>query len=132
MAAAAAQKAKVQDTKEAAPDQIWSATNSYFETLARANQAWFFGLAEVGQEVLAFTGERLRQRLVQSEELMHCKDLEDAIRIQVEHTQSATADYLAEADKLFSLAGRINQDVWSTLNSDADPAPNPGRGARRA
>lgn len=127
---------------DAALDQIWSANNDYFDTLSRANQAWLFGLAKVGQEVLNFTGERFRQRLTMSEELLRCKDLNHALHIQVEHTQSATEDYLAEANKLFDLASRINQDYWSSLQPPEAPrierhqgnvrSGDPASGARRA
>ena len=99
-------------------DLVWKANSDYFETLTKANEAWLFGLAKVGQEVLSFTGERLRQRMALSEELLHCKNLEDALRIQVEHTQSATQDYMAEANKLLELTTHLNQDFWTQLHSE--------------
>ena len=87
------------------------------KAMMRANEAVLEGLAELGREMMAFGGTRLRQDLSASESLMCCKDASEALRLQADFARSASEQYYSEASKLMELASKMTKDCWCSLEN---------------
>lgn len=103
-------------------EALWDANGEYANALLQASQVFVNGMASVSYEVLSFAGERMQRNFEISETLLHCNGFDDALRIQLQHAQSATQEYFDEANKLLNLATQINRDCWAPLESHAEAA----------
>ena len=79
-------------------------------TMIKSSEAMLTGMASLGSEVMSFASDRLQQTLKTTENLTHCKDFEQAFRVQCDHAQAATQPYLAEATKIMELATGMARD----------------------
>ena len=73
-------------------------------TVIKSSEAMLHGMASLSNEVMSFANARLQQNLQTTETLTHCKDFEQAFRVQCDYAQTASQQYLAEASKLMELA----------------------------
>lgn len=79
-------------------------------TVIKSSEAMLHGMASLSNEVMSFANARLQQNLQTTETLTHCKDFEQAFRVQCDHAQTATQQYLAEATKIVELATGMARD----------------------
>ena len=79
-------------------------------TMIKSSEAMLNGMAGLSNEVMSFASTRLQQTLQTTENLSHCKDFEQAFRVQCDHAQAATQQYLAEATKIMELAAGMARD----------------------
>ncbi len=102
-----------------------------------ASEAMFAGMAEVGQEVMTFAGERMRQNLESSEALIKSKDPEEIFEKQCTIARYAAEQYVEETSKLMAMMARISRDCWApvekrTKSALHDMNGNNGNGAEKA
>jgi len=113
------QASKTHTAAEAVPQidvaKLLDANGENLKAMMRANEAILEGLAELGREMMAFGGTRLRQDMAASESLMGCKDASEAFRLQADFARSASEQYYTEANKLMELASKMAKDCWSPL-----------------
>lgn len=81
--------------------------------MMRANQVLLEGMTAMQREIMEFGSARLRQDLETQEELSHCKDLQEAFRMQAEFAQKTMQQYAEEMSKLAQLSAKIGCDCWA-------------------
>ena len=104
------------------PDTYQAMIDSNGEALAtmiKSSEAMLNGMADLNSEVMSFASARMQQTLKTTENLSHCKDFEQAFKVQCDHAQAATQDYLAEATKIMELAAGMARGSMTPFEEQA-------------
>jgi hypothetical protein len=85
--------------------------NALMETASEAYQSYIKAMMSISEAVLAFATARMQMNVRASEELMRCRALPDAMRVQQDWLREASDQYMSEASKIVDIA------TQSTLKS---------------
>ena len=72
-------------------------------------------MAALQQEMVQFTSERVKDGFEASQSLMGCSDPAQAFGVQCDVARKATQEFLAEANKMMTLAAKVTGDCWEPL-----------------
>jgi len=64
---------------------------------------WF----EVGEEMFAFTADRIREDIKTQHEILHCKSPMDLQKVQAGYVKKALSDYRNHSGRLVELGGQL-------------------------
>ncbi|MBT8457819.1 MAG: phasin family protein [Alphaproteobacteria bacterium] len=67
------------------------------------NAAWLESLGDMGAEFMSFLAERVKEDVKTQHEILHCKDISEAQKIQGDFVQKAIEQYQVETGKLMEL-----------------------------
>ncbi len=67
------------------------------------NAAWLEAMGEMGAELASFISDRVKEDVKTQHQLLHCKDMDEARRIQENFVQKAVDQYQAETGKLVEM-----------------------------
>ncbi len=85
--------------------------NAMMETAAEAFQGYIKAVMSISEAMISFATARMQMNVRTSEELMRCRAIPDAVRVQQEWMREASDQYMTEATKLVDIA------TQSTLKS---------------
>ena len=102
--------------------RLTAANTENMNAVLKANEALFEGFASIGQEMMNFANDRLRQDFEVVESLMHATGPEEIYRRQSQFAETASQQYLEEANKLIDLMTRTARDCWAPLQARQDQA----------
>ena len=85
------------------------------KAFVEANEAIMDTMAALGADMVAFGNRRLRENIERSESLADCKDPEQAFRVQYDFFQSATQQYLEQANNMMEIMARMTGQFWTPL-----------------
>lgn len=85
------------------------------EAFVQANEAILNGMAALNAEMMAFGTKRLRANIERSDSLVGCKDAEQAFRVQYDFFQSATQQYLDQANNVLAIMAKMTGAFWAPL-----------------
>lgn len=91
--------------------------------MIKANEVMLVGLVEMQREVAAFGNARLRQGMETQEALIHCSDLQEAFRLQVDFAQKAMQHYAEETSKLMELSAKVGRECWGPFEDATRVTP---------
>lgn len=98
------------EEKTATPDITDAATSALAEmqkagmgSFVQMNARWIETMGDMGAEVLSFLADRIKEDVKTQHELLHCKDVDEARRIQQRFVQKAIDQYQAETGKLVEM-----------------------------
>ncbi len=80
-----------------------------------ANEAIMNGMATLSAEMMAFGTKRLRANLERTDTLTGCGDVEQAFRVQCEFFESATQQYLGQANNVMNIMAAMTRAFWVPL-----------------
>jgi hypothetical protein len=86
-------------------------SNALMETTSEAYQSYIKSIMSLSEAFLSFATARMQSNVRASEELMRCRAVPDALRVQQEWLREASDQYMSEATKLVDIA------TQSTLKS---------------
>jgi hypothetical protein len=92
------------------------------KTFIEANEAIMNGMATLSAEMMAFGTKRLRANIERSETLTGCGDVEQAFRVQSEFFESATQQYLGQANQVMNLMAAMTKAFWGPLEEQTKEA----------
>lgn len=115
VAMAASKKAHTGDSAELDPTILLFQNGANVEAAAKASEAMWNGMVEVGQELTTFANKRLKENMEATGRLMECKQPEEAFRLQCSQAEIAAAHYLEETRRLLDIAARISHASWAPL-----------------
>jgi hypothetical protein len=76
---------------------------AFVEALTQASQNYVQRVAALNEEILGFAASRMQRTSEASEQIMKCKDLGEALRIQQEWARSMTEQYMQEASRIMEM-----------------------------
>ncbi len=88
----------------------------------KANEAIMNGMATLSTEMMAFGTKRLRANIERSETLTGCGDVEQAFRVQSEFFESATQQYLGQANNVMNIMAAMTRAFWTPLEEQTKEA----------
>jgi hypothetical protein len=77
---------------------------AFVEALTQASQNYVQRVAALNEEILGFAATRMQRTSEASEQIMKCKDLGEALRIQQEWARSMTEQYMQEASRIMEMS----------------------------
>ena len=92
------------------------------KTFIEANEAIMNGMATLSAEMMAFGTKRLRANIERSETLTGCGDVEQAFRVQCEFFESATQQYLGQANQVMNIMAAMTKAFWTPLEAQTKEA----------
>jgi hypothetical protein len=92
------------------------------KTFIEANEAIMNGMATLSAEMMAFGTKRLRANIERSETLTGCGDVEQAFRVQCEFFESATQQYLGQANQVMNIMAAMTRAFWVPLEEQSKEA----------
>ncbi len=87
-----------------------------------ANEAIMDGMATLSADMMAFGTKRLRANIERSETLTGCGDFEQAFRVQCEFFESATQQYLGQANQVMNIMAAMTGAFWTPLEEQTKEA----------
>ncbi len=87
-----------------------------------SNEAIMNGMATLSAELMAFGTKRLRANIERTETLTGCRDAEQAFRVQCEFFESATQEYLDQANNVMKLMAAMTRAFWAPLEEQTKEA----------
>jgi hypothetical protein len=95
---------------------------AFMEALAQASQNYVQRVAALNEEILGFAATRMQKNSEASEQIMKCKDLSDALRVQQEWARSMTEQYMQEASRIMEMTTKAALAGFNvTPESKEDP-----------
>ena len=95
-------------TREAQMARDTAALQAFgFKAMTGMGTVWTEMMSQMGSEVLSFVADRIRQDVKTQHQLLHCRDIEEARRIQAEFLRKAVDDYTAETGKLVEMSAEF-------------------------
>lgn len=85
--------------------------NAMVEAASEAYQSYIKAMMSISEAMLSFATARIQMNVRTSEELMRCRAIPDAVRVQQDWLREASDQYMTEATKLVDIA------TQSTLKS---------------
>ncbi len=85
------------------------------KAFVEANEAIMNSMAALGAETVAFGNRRLSENFERSETLMRCQNAEQAFRVQYDFFQSATQQYLEQANNIMETMAKMTWQFWAPL-----------------
>jgi hypothetical protein len=104
-----------QTTERAGHEALIDENKDSLKAFVDANEVIMDSMAALGAEMVAFGNKRLRENIERSESLMRCQDAEQALRLQYDFFQSATQQYLAQANNMMEIMARMTGQFWAPL-----------------
>ncbi len=104
-----------QTAERAEPDAFINENRDSLKAFVEANEAIMDTMAALGAEMVTFGNRRLRENIDRSESLMRCQDAEQAFQIQYDFFQSATQQYLEQANNMMEIMARMTGQFWAPL-----------------
>ncbi len=92
------------------------------KAFVEANEAIMNGMATLSTEMMAFGTKRLRANLKRTETLTGCGDVEQAFRVQCEFFESATQQYLDQANQVMNIMAAMTGAFWTPLEEQTKEA----------
>lgn len=89
--------------------------NAFMEATSEAFQSYMKALMSISEALLSFATSRIQCNLRTSEELMRCRALPDAMRVQQEWLREASDQYINEATKIVDIATQSTIKGFSPL-----------------
>ena len=74
-------------------------------------------MAALNKELFAFGQHRLQVVLARNESLLHCRDFEEAYRLQSDFASSTAQQYLDESGRLMGLMTKLMFDCWTPVQN---------------
>ncbi|MEM1430990.1 MAG: phasin family protein [Pseudomonadota bacterium] len=85
-----------------------------FKAMAGYNATWAAVLGKMGNEVLSFVADRIKEDVKTQHAMMHCRDAAEMQRIQADFVRTAIDQYTAETGKLV----QMSQELWHQADAD--------------
>ncbi len=92
------------------------------KAFVEANEAIMNGMATLSAEMMAFGTKRLRANLERTDTLTGCRDVEQAFRVQCEFFESATQQYLDQANQVMNIMAAMTGAFWTPLEEQTKDA----------
>jgi hypothetical protein len=89
--------------------------NAFMEATSEAFQSYMKAMMSISEALLSFATSRIQCNLRTSEELMRCRALPDAMRVQQEWLREASDQYINEATKIVDIATQSTIKGFSPL-----------------
>ncbi len=87
-----------------------------------ANEAIMSGMATLSAGMMAFGTKRLRANIERTETLTGCRDAGQAFRVQCEFFESATQQYLDQANQVMNIMAAMTRAFWAPLEEQTKEA----------
>ncbi len=87
-----------------------------------ANEAIMDGMTTLSAEMMAFGTKRLRANIERTETLTGCGDVEQAFRVQCKFFESATQQYLGQANQVMKIMAAMTGAFWAPLGEQTKEA----------
>ena len=101
-------------------EDLANANSENLNAMLQANEALFNGFSTIGQEMMDFANARLRQDFEVVQSLMGAKDMEEICRCQTKFAETASQQYLDEANKLINLMTKTTRECWNPFEAWRD------------
>ncbi len=111
-----------QTAERAEPEAFIDENRDSLKAFVEANEAIMNSMAALGAETVAFGNRRLSENIERSETLMRCQNAEQAFRVQYDFFQSATQQYLEQANNMMEIMARMNGQFWAPLQEGTTEA----------
>lgn len=89
--------------------------------MAWMGAATYHALAALGQEAMEFVSERIAEDMRTQHALLHCRDLQEAQRVQIEFVQKALVQYSAQTGKMVELGTGVMTAAMPKRGKDSGP-----------
>lgn len=100
-------KTELEPAETAALDAMAHLQKAGFGSLAWLGTAWVETMSEAGSEWMTFLAERMREDVKTQHQILHCRDMSELQKIQLDFMKTAMDQYTAETGKMLEIGNSL-------------------------
>jgi len=82
---------------------------AYGQTMLELQREFIVGMGQLQRDYLTFIGERMRKDIEIAKRMAECRDMKAAMELQSAFVETASEDYLEEAQKMLAMGRDLTE-----------------------